>query len=125
MTATGRVLNDIHVVRGAAKTWNFEVTTKDGAAVDLTGATVYHTVREKYGSVTALIKKTSNVGTEIEITDREAGLGKLHYSPNDTKDQKVGKYVYDMWVKLASGKPYPVIKKASLEIEWNVTVITD
>jgi len=125
MTATGRVLNDISVVRGTAKSWNFAVKTKTGSAVDLTGATVYFTAREKYESKTAIIKKTSTVATEIEITSETEGLGNLNFVPGDTKDRGIGKYVYDMWVKLASGKPYAVIKKASLEIEWNVTVITD
>ena len=125
MVATGRVLNDITIVKGAAKTWNFQVKKKDGTALDCTGATMYFTAREKYGATTAAILKSTNVGTEMEWTDEATGTGKLHLVPADTKDRPVGKLVYDMWIKLPSGKPYPVIKKSSLEIEWNVTVITD
>lgn len=81
------------------------------SAVDLTGATLYFTVRKTASSATALIGKDSTNIIDIEILSPATG-GKaiIHITSGDTANLEAGSYVFDVWVEFSSGKRSPVIE---------------
>lgn len=129
MPAPGRVLNEIAIIRGASKTFQLIVRNENSEPVDLTGAEVYFTVKKMVSDQNPLIFKKSDDPLEAEVLDQVAnnaadkGKANIYLVPDDTANVAVGKYVYDCWVKLASGKQYPVIRETTFEVKWNVSVI--
>lgn len=126
MTCAGRLLNDLSIRRGQNKTYKLTVKNPDGTPVALgVGSAVYLAVKRRVEDENPVIKKSSEAGsTQAEITDPANGIAKFYLVPADTQNVPVGRYVYDCWVKLASGKRYPVVEEAAFEVEWNVVVIT-
>ena len=93
-------------------------------AQDLTGATVYFTVRLRIGDTETVIKKTSVNILEIQIqTPATNGIATIYINPEDTSLLNSGTYYFDVWVKLAGGKQYPVIEPSEFIIKEPVTVI--
>ena len=88
---------------------------------DLTGATIYFTVKKYVGDSEALIHKNSLTAAYAEITDARGGLAKVYLSPGDTATLNAGDYEYDAWVVLSSGKRYPVIHKSIFRVLPSVT----
>jgi len=79
--------------------------------VDLTGATLFFTVRKTAVSPTILIEKDSTNIIEIEIVSPETeGRAIIHLTSGDTVNLDAGSYVFDVWVELSSGKRSPVIE---------------
>lgn len=90
--------------------------------VDLTGATVYFSVRSKPGHPDLLIGKNSTNALEIEIpTPLTDGVAIIHLLSSDTKNMFPGEYVFDAWVVLSSGKSVPVIEIAEFIVKEPVT----
>jgi hypothetical protein len=90
--------------------------------VDLTGATVYFSVRTKPNSPDLLIGKNSTNALEIEIpAPRTNGIAIIHLLSGDTKNMFPGEYVFDAWVVLSSGKSVPVIEIAEFIVKEPVT----
>jgi hypothetical protein len=90
--------------------------------VDLTGATVYFSVRAKPSSPELLIGKNSTNGLEIELpAPTTGGLAIIHLLSSDTKNMFPGEYVFDAWVVLSSGKSVPVIEIAEFIVKEPVT----
>lgn len=116
----------IEVFIGQSKTWQIALKKDPGGGpLDLTGTTLYFTVRRVLSDTTPKISKTSDVITEIEILSPEIdGLAKVLLSPSDTNNLEAGDYVYDMWVKLASLKVYPIIDPSPFIIKTPVTQVT-
>ncbi len=115
----------IEVFKGQSKTWLLSVKEDPGGGpADLTGAKLYFTVRKTLDAVAAVIEKTSDVITEIEILAPEIdGQARVFLSPSDTNNLTIGDYVYDMWLELASGRRYPIIDPSPFIIKQPVTII--
>lgn len=114
----------IELFKGQSKTFLLSVKEEPAnTPADLTGATVYFTVKRRVGDATAIIAKTSATVTEIEILVPETdGKAKIFLSPSDTNAMSPGNYVYDVWVELVSGKRYPVIEPSAFVLKDSVTV---
>ena len=81
---------------------NFRITVKkDGVAYDITGWTVYFTVKKNASDADdkAIISKT--VTTHEDATN---GITNIAIAANDTKTKPVGYYVFDIKVKDAQNK---------------------
>lgn len=122
--------NLIEVYRGASKEIELDIkkpgTDVDGNPIDepfdLTGCTVYFSVRKEVTSPKVLIVKSSVLDTEITLslplTDGKATII-LDYL--DTKLMEPGKYVFDVWVKKSDGKRFPVVEPSEFVILPAVT----
>jgi hypothetical protein len=103
----------ISIYRGEGKTWSGSATS-NGAALNLTGATVYFTVWPDYpaSSVTsdasATIKKISTTASEITIVDAVGGLFDVYLVKTDTNSLALGDYFYGIEAML-SGATSPVV----------------
>lgn len=77
-------LQNFRAVSGDNITVGVTVTDADGAAVDLTGATIRWSAR-KLGEAANAIEKSSGAG-EVELTDPTAGEFEVELEPADTDD---------------------------------------
>ena len=90
--------------------------------VDLTGATVYFSMRMKASAPELLIGKNSSNLLEIEIVNPPRnGDAIIHLVSSDTKHTPPGDYVFDVWVVLSSGKSVPVIEISTFTVKEPVT----
>jgi len=116
--------NTLTVIRGTSKTYELCVVDEANEPVDLTGATVYFTVKRCTSEETAVLQKTSANIAEIEIVTPKGGIARIYLTPTDTKSLDIREYVFDVWVRLASGKVYAVIPPSTLSVQAGVTVLT-
>lgn len=122
--------NSIEVFKGESKDLELEVTqigedidgNDEEQPVDLTGSTVYFTVREQASSPEALISKNSTNALDIEIVDpATGGFALIHLSPDDTKMLNADQFVFDIWLVLSSGKQVPVVEVSEFIVKEPVT----
>lgn len=124
--------SSIEVYRGQSQDIEYEIVqAQDGecgeelSPVDLTGSSIYLTVRTEPSSPTALIEKNSSNALDIEIpTPVEDGIVIVHFSSDDTKDLEANEYVFDVWLQLSSGKRVPVIEVSEFVVKEPVTKIS-
>ena len=90
--------------------------------VNLTGATIYFSVRKKANSPELLIGKDSTNILAIEILSPATdGKAIIHLLSSDTKNMQAGEYVFDVWVVLSSGKNVPVVEISEFLVKEAVT----
>lgn len=114
--------NTVQIYRGQSKT--LEVVVKDDSCnpVDLTGATVFFSVKMNSTDPTALITKSSTDSTQILIlTPTINGIAQIFIKPLDTQYLEIDTYIFDVWVQLPSGNRYPVIPISEFIIQAGVT----
>lgn len=113
------------IYMGAAKSFELLVTyfDKDGneKPLNLTDCTIYFTARRLIQDAAPAIFKSSTDAAQIEKTQPTYGICEIHLGPADTRSLLEGDYVFDVWVKLPSGKPYPVVEVSTLTVKWAVT----
>jgi hypothetical protein len=115
--------NSIEMYRGTSKTFILEVTDEAGDVVNLTGCTIYFTVKERLEEVNPLIQKKSSDAMEIDIYDPTGGKAKIYLNPADTQALALKPRTFDVWVVLSSGKRYVVIPPSDFVLKPSVTVI--
>jgi hypothetical protein len=119
--------NAVSIYRGVSKTLKLTVaqTDEEGEVVpvDLTGASIYFTVKRDLKDTIPVIKKSTAQITEVEITDAYAGEANIFLNPLDTQNLEPGQYLFDVLAVLASGKRYVVVKVSIFEVLAGVTVI--
>lgn len=95
----------LEVIRGDTRRYEITVTDDAGLPVDLSGASVYFTVRKKYSSgandTDAVFQK--EVGGGITITDGSAGVVALVIDPADTRALPASLFLYDLQVITGAG----------------------
>lgn len=108
--------------RGESKTLRLTITDASGTVVDLTGARVKMTVVEADTTSNVLFTKDSDVGvSEVEIATPTSGVADIFIEPSDTSGVTLYKFLYDIWVELASGKRYAVVCPSKLFISETYT----
>lgn len=114
--------NGFEIYQGSAKTLELLVTDVDtGKALDLTDCDVYFTARRLIEDPIPVIFKSSLDPLQIAKTRPTYGIAQIYLGPTDTRSLEIGEYVFDVWVRLPSGKPYPVIEPSRLVVKWAVT----
>lgn len=112
MSSSG-IDNKIEMFIGNSEDFELEITDEDNNAVDITDAQIIFSVKEDYDDEEYIFqRKNSFAGgddTEILITDETGGLCEIYIIPDNTSDLKAGTYVYDVWVKLTTGKEKTVV----------------
>jgi len=114
--------NTIELFKGESKDLVVTVTQLSEAAsdnecvdvydpVDLTGATVFFTVRKSVKEALSILEKDSTNALEIEVSSpATTGVATIYITSGDTVGLDAGTYVFDIWVELSSGKRSPVIE---------------
>jgi hypothetical protein len=115
--------NAMEMYRGTSKTFILEITDEEGAVVNLTGSTIYFTVKDSIDAVNPLIQKKSSDALQIDIYDPVGGKAKIYLDPADTQALALKPRIFDVWVVLTSGKRYVVIPPSDFVLKPSVTVI--
>ena len=111
---------DLEVAQGEDRTLKLSVTDDAGDPFDLTGSTIFFTVRTSPKGA-ALISKSSAVASEILITDASGGLADIFLTDEDTGGLAVRDHVYDVFVQQADNSRNQVIDVSKLKIKARVT----
>lgn len=91
---------------------------------DITGASLYLTVKAINAFGAVVLRKTSSPASGITIVSPRGGRAQITFSPSDTAGMTEGvQYVYDLWIKLAGGEQIPLIKLSTLRVLQGVTSI--
>lgn len=121
--------NEEHT-RGDNRTIPFTVYDANDALVDITGSSVWFTVKELYAdtdSAAKITKKNTAAGggdSQIALTDPTNGEGEIYLIPSDTTSLDANEeYIYDLQVKLPSGKTYTA-KNSTMTLLADVTRAT-
>ena len=122
--------SSIELYQGESKDLELEIVKEvddvDGnpqeEPVDLTSAKVCFTVRKTVGDPIANISKDSTNVLDIEILSPPTdGMVMIYLVNDDTFNMDPGKYVFDIWVVLSSGKKLPVIEVSDFIVKEPVT----
>lgn len=115
--------NAVQIIRGTSKTLQLTVVDSVSKPVDLTGARVVMTVKDRFEDTKNVFQKTSDAGTQVLITDAKGGIAQIFINPADTQDREIKQYVFDVWVILSSGKRYAVVPPSIFDLQPGVTVL--
>jgi hypothetical protein len=96
---------DMSIYRGDDKTWTITFVDSNGTAINITGYSVFFTVKPE----NTYVDSSSDTGATISKTvsvhsDPTHGVTSLSLVPLDTASLKPAKYRYDMQLKNGSGK---------------------
>lgn len=103
--------------RGDDRTIPFTVKDGDGVVVVITSAKIWFTVKEAVDddatdANAAFTRATANAtgggNDQILITGGANGEGEIYIVPANTNNMKLGSYVADLQIELASGKDHTV-----------------
>lgn len=123
MTSYLNTENALEMVRGTTKTLSLDVQDEDGDVFDLTGVTIWFTMKKVITDIDFVVQKKSDVLAQITITDAKAGECEIYLLPDDTKLLDVREYVFDIWLVTMTGARYLVAGPSTLEIQNSVTRI--
>lgn len=115
--------NALAIIKGTSRTYEVQVQDEHCEPVNLTGCTMYFTVKERIDDVAPLFQKSSLNALEIQFTDPEGGIARVYVQPADTFNAKVKPYVFDIWLILTTGKRYVIVPPSTFEIQPSVTVL--
>ena len=113
--------NSVEIVRGSSKTLKLKVTDGNGEIVNLTGATIYFTVKKNVKDELSLIDKSSLSISEIEIPNPTDGTALIYLIPQDTASLAATNYTFDVWVVLSSGERFVVVQPSVFKVTVGVT----
>lgn len=108
--------NKIIIFSGDDRTLSLSVNQSDGSVVDLTGAKIWFTVKNRLADTDAdaLIQKRNTAAgggdTEILVTDAPNGQAQIFIIPTDTEDVDAAIYSYDIQVILSTGKKHTITR---------------
>jgi len=98
------------------RTLSLSINNSDNTPVDLTGAKLYFTVKQKMtdpDSSSIFQKKNTAAGgsdAEIKVIDAPGGSAEIYIIPSDTETTDPGNYMWDVQAVLANGKTYTVLR---------------
>lgn len=116
--------NAVSVTQGTSKTLVLTVKDKHDDPVDLTGATLYFSVKRDERDVgNPLIQKISTDSAQIEVPNPTDGIAKIYLQPSDTQNFETTQYKFDVWMVSAIGKRFVVVKPSVFNVEAAVTRI--
>lgn len=97
-------MTDLTIYRGDSKTWNITFTDSAGAAINITGYTVFFTVKKKNSYTDDTVDTAAIVQKNITVhTAPATGQTQVALQPSDTSSVTPAVYVYDMQLKDTSG----------------------
>jgi len=102
---------NLEISRGDAVTYCLEVEDDDQVDVDITGSTIWFTVKEDADDTdaAALIQLSSADIAEIDIYSPTIGRARIYVKNAHTQNIAIGRHIYDVQIKTAAGDPYTVV----------------
>jgi len=92
-----------YIIRGDDTSFDLTFTDKDGNVIDITGATVFFTVKENVDDddddAIISVEKSTHDGVD---DDPENGLTVIYLTDSET-DVEIGSYFYDVQLKESDG----------------------
>ena len=113
-------IEELVVTRGDDKKWSLLLTKRDSTPHNITGWTVFFTVKSAVADADASAKITKNI---TDHADPLNGLTTIELAAGDTSSLPIASYFYDIQVKTTLGKIY-TIQKGKFEIAYDVTIRT-
>lgn len=101
---------NIELYRGDNRTFEVTVKDDDGNAVNITGASIKFSVKERISDSGYKFQKSSAQASEITITDAANGVYEVYLVPDDTQTLDIGSYEYDSQLTTSTGKVYTVVR---------------
>ena len=105
---------DVEIYRGDNRTFKVTVKDGDGNAVNITGASIIFSVKEKIGDTGYNFQKKNTAAgggdSQIKITDAVNGIYEVYIVPTDTQTLDIGNYEYDSELTTATSKVYTVVR---------------
>jgi len=111
--------NKIEMYKGSSEDFEVVVTDQDDNPVPITNAEVIMSVKAKFEDDEYIFQRKNTAAggddTQIEMTDPDEGVCEIHLVPSNTSGIEIASnvlyttFVYDVWVKLTSGKEKHVI----------------
>ena len=108
--------NELTIFRGDNADIECAVTDKDGAVVNITGASISFTVRDMQDDTQQF--QCTTAGADVVITNGAGGLCEARVVPADTLTMTLGSYVYDFEFTIAT-KVFTV--SSIIEVKRDVT----
>jgi len=107
MSKRANFLGTDSIVRGDTKTFNLVFTNTSGVAIDITGYTLFLTLKENITDLDddAALKKTI---APADLDNPTTGIQDIAIDAGDTDDM-LGDYYYDIQVKTAGDKIYTLL----------------
>mgnify|MGYP007071576780 CR=1 FL=1 len=91
--------------RGDSKTFDLTFTSSNGTTLNITGYTIFFTVKNKNSYYNEFNDSSALVSVNVTShTNATSGLSQVNISPSDTSTIAPGTYIYDMQLKDATGK---------------------
>ena len=84
--------NSVTIIRGSTKIIEVTVTDDDSDPKDLTGGTMYFSVKKYLGDQVPVIQKSSADAQQIEFTYPRGGVARIYVTPADTQRLELRKY---------------------------------
>ena len=114
--------NALSFEQGASKTLQVTIQYPDGKPVVLQDVKLIFTMKRKVEDALPLIVKTSDLVTEILITNIKAGKARIYIQSGDTAWLTPQDYTYDIWLIFTlTNKRHPVVRPSVLELTPSVT----
>lgn len=114
----------LEITQGESKDLELHVTTLVDEVeedYDLTGATIYLTVKCTTKSVENTLQLVSTNPAQILIdSDPRTGKATIHFSPGDTNNLSPGAYVFDI-VVVSGGERYYILGPSGFTVSRGVT----
>lgn len=101
---------NIELYRGDSRTFKVTVKDENGNAVDITGASIKFSVKERIGDASYVFQKTSAQSSEITITDAANGEYEVYIVPANTQNLDIVSYQYDSELIVATGEVYTIVR---------------
>jgi hypothetical protein len=118
----------ISIARGESRTITFTVRDRNNALVDLTGASVYFTVRNRIEDAANVIaKKNAAAGgdnAQAILLNQTTSKGKFNVFVlhEDTMNlDPEARYVYDAWLMMPVANYYQIVEAAEFDITPAIT----
>lgn len=109
--------------RGDGRDYEIAITDEDDDVVDIAGAKIWFTVKDDYdkSDANAEFQLTTDVATEILITNAAGGIAMIYIKNVHTKDLVGQTYYFDVQIKETGEEPRTVIR-GSMLIKPDVTI---
>lgn len=118
-------LRRLSLTRGDTQTYtlqfNGSTAGTSGSAYDITGWTVYFTLKTDYNLADSAASLQKTVGTHG--TAGTNGIATINLAASDTVNLSPGEYFFDIAVKTAANEIYTVMK-GMFDLEFDVTRAT-
>lgn len=95
-------MSEITINRGNTFSGTVTITNSDGTPKDITGYTLFFTVKKNSNSITTDDSDAMISKTVTSHTNPSGGISAIYLSPTDTS-LNPGSYIYDIKLKDASG----------------------